>query len=410
MEIVMTVPSSDPQEWKNRWSHTKEEEEQLLDSFRDPSDPLKILIVTAKLLTGFDAPILQTMYLDKILRDHTLLQAVCRTNRPHKNKTHGLIVDYIGVFDEIAKTLTYDEENIRQAIKNILELKKQFPKAIKKCLTYFPSVDRAISGYEGLIAAQECLPDNETRDNFAADFSFTSKLWEAISPDTMLNQYKADYVWLSQVYQSVQPVSDRGRLVWHALGAKTIEIINENIHVEAIRDDLEKIVLDDEMIKDLTKTNTNVHKIIEIQIIKRLRKRKNKPIFIALGKRLEELKERYEQGFLQSLEYLKELLKLAKELLEAEREVDPEDERKKAKAALTELFYETKPDKTPIIIERIVNDIDEVVRIVRFDGWQWTRSGEREIKRAVRKTLMKYGLHKEHDLFEKIYSYIQEYY
>ena len=102
---------------------SKDEEEKLLDRFRDPRDPLKIIIVTAKLLTGFDAPILQTMYLDKVLRDHTLLQAICRANRPYPNKSYGLIVDYIGVFDEIAKTLTYDDENIRQSIKNIIAIR-----------------------------------------------------------------------------------------------------------------------------------------------------------------------------------------------------------------------------------------------------------------------------------------------
>ena len=82
----------------------RDAEEKLLDRFRDPADPLKILIVTSKLLTGFDAPILQAMYLDKPLRDHTLLQAICRTNRPYgEAKTHGLIVDYLGVFDDVAK-------------------------------------------------------------------------------------------------------------------------------------------------------------------------------------------------------------------------------------------------------------------------------------------------------------------
>jgi type I restriction enzyme, R subunit len=69
--------------------HT-DEEERLLDRFRDPADPLKLIIVTAKLLTGFDAPILQAMYLDKPLRDHTLLQAICRVNRTYsEQKTHG---------------------------------------------------------------------------------------------------------------------------------------------------------------------------------------------------------------------------------------------------------------------------------------------------------------------------------
>ena len=124
-DIVMTVNARDPAGWKKEWSRNKEEEEKIRDKFNDPDNPLKILIVTAKLLAGFDAPLLQTMYMDKVLKDHTLLQAVCRANRPYKEKTHGLIVDYIGIFDNIAKTLTYNEENIREAIKRYEEHKKK---------------------------------------------------------------------------------------------------------------------------------------------------------------------------------------------------------------------------------------------------------------------------------------------
>ena len=122
------------------------------------------------------------------------------------------------------------------------------------------------------------------------------------------------------------------------------------------------------------------------------------------------MKECYEKGFYNSLEYLKELLKLAKEVLEAEREAEPEDKRKKSKTALTELFNETKSEFTPKLIERIVNDIDKIVRIVRFEGWRWTIVGEREVKKILRKTLLKYKLHKEQELFDRAYNYIREYY
>jgi type I restriction enzyme R subunit len=74
-------------------------------------------------LTGFDAPILQTMYLDKSLKDHTLLQAICRTNRLFPNKTFGRIVDYFGVFDDTAKALAFDEESVKLVITNLQELK-----------------------------------------------------------------------------------------------------------------------------------------------------------------------------------------------------------------------------------------------------------------------------------------------
>ena len=82
--------------------------------------------MTAKLLTGFDAPILQAMYLDKPMRDHTLLQAITRTNRTYGDKkTHGLIVDYLGVFDDVAKSLEFDEEGFRQVVSDIENLKDQ---------------------------------------------------------------------------------------------------------------------------------------------------------------------------------------------------------------------------------------------------------------------------------------------
>ena len=123
------------------------------------------------------------MYLDKPLRDHTLLQAICRTNRPYgQQKTHGLIVDYLGIFDDVAQAIQFDEESITRVVSNIAELKGKLPEAIQKCLEYFPGVDRAIEGYEGLIAAQECLPINKVRDRFAADCSYLMRLWEAISP------------------------------------------------------------------------------------------------------------------------------------------------------------------------------------------------------------------------------------
>ena len=148
-DIVMSVNSGEDDYAPYR--RERNAEETLLDRFRDPNDPLKIIIVTSKLLTGFDAPILQTMYLDRPLRDHTLLQAICRTNRPYgQEKTHGLIVDYLGIFDDVAQAIQFDEEGITRVVSNIIELKNKLPVAIQKCLQYFPGVDRTLTGYEGL--------------------------------------------------------------------------------------------------------------------------------------------------------------------------------------------------------------------------------------------------------------------
>lgn len=409
-EVVMTVNANEPQ--YRAFARGRDEEERLLDRFRDPGDPLKLLIVTSKLLTGFDAPILQAMYLDKPLRDHTLLQAICRVNRTYsEQKTHGLIVDYLGIFDDVAKALEFDEKGVTAVVSNIQELKDRLPEAMQKCLAFFAGVDRSVEGYEGLIAAQQCLPNNAVRDNFAAEFSVLGKLWEAISPDPVLGHYEKDYKWLSQVYQSVQPSSGHGKLIWHSLGAKTIELIHQNVHVDAVRDDLDTLVLDADLLEAvLSNPDPSKAKEIEIKVARRLRKHLGNPKFKALSERLDALRDRFESGLINSVEFLKQLLQVARDVLQAEKETPPDEDEDRGKAALTELFNEVRTADTPIMVERVVADIDEIVRLVRFPGWQDTLAGEREVKKALRKALFKYKLHADEELFEKAYAYIRQYY
>ncbi len=410
-EIVISATGKD--ERFRTYDRSRDEEEKILDRFRDPNDPLKILVVTAKLLTGFDAPILQAMYLDKPLRDHTLLQAICRTNRPYAGKkTHGLIVDYLGVFDDVAKALVFDELGVRTIVSNIESLKETLNESVQKCLAFFPGVDRAQSGYEGLLAAQECLPNNDVRDHFAAEFSVLTQVWEAISPDPYLFEFQDDYRWLSQVYASIQPTSGTGKLLWRTLGAKTIDLIHQNVHIEAIRDDLETLVMDAALLEAVAASPDPKKKATEIQvkIIGRLRKHMGNPRFRELSERLEDLRDRHERGLLTSVQFLKDLLALARDLAAAERDTPPEVDEDRGKAALTELFQQVKNQKTPVVVERIVADIDGIVRLVRFPGWQQTTAGEREVRRALRKTLLKYQLHQDTELFDKAYGYIRQYY
>ncbi|HWM53818.1 MAG TPA: HsdR family type I site-specific deoxyribonuclease [Solirubrobacterales bacterium] len=398
--------------WKGHVDRSKDEEERLLDRFRDPADPLKVLIVTSKLLTGFDAPILQAMYLDRPIRDHNLLQAICRTNRTYTNKTHGLVVDYLGVFDDVAQALDFDEKDVQAAITSIERLREALPAAMLACLDFFPDVDRTIAGYEGLMDAQDCLPDNDARDSFASAYTFLARHWEALAPDPVLAPYREDYRWLTGVYESVQPPSGQGKLLWHALGAKTVELIQENVHVEVVRDDLETLVMDADVLEDLLNDPEPDKKAkeLEIKLIQRLKKHSDGQHFVELGERLEKLRERHEQGMLLSLDYLKELAELAKQAVQAEREIVPVEEQNLGKAALTELFEDTRSEDTPIIVERVVADIDDIVEKVRFPEWQHTVEGERTVKQALRRTLLKYKLHKDDELFEKAYGYIKQYY
>ncbi|HDI3295655.1 TPA: HsdR family type I site-specific deoxyribonuclease [Vibrio cholerae] len=401
-----------------RWQEIDDDEQKqkaLIERYKDPSEPVQLLIVTAKLLTGFDAPICYCMYLDKPLRDHTLLQAMCRTNRLYETdnvkKQMGLIIDYLGVFENLRTALAYNPEEIEGVVEGIEAFKELLPLQLNKCLDFFPDVDRALEGFEGIMEAQACLPTNEKRDEFAAAFGVLAKLWSAINPDSFLNPYRTDYKWLVQIYESVRPVGTTGSLVWAALGPETIKMIHEHTDIKRIRDDIDELIMDEHSIFTLTEKEQEKRAAqLEIDLMGRLRGSGN-PKFVALGERLEKLRQDYEAGVIKAIDWLKGLLDTAKDTVQAEREtgespVTQEDN----KQALTKLFLETRPESTPKLIGDVVEQIDKIVRSTRFEGWQNSNSGPREIQRALLLTLMQFGLGKDKELFAKAYGYIEEHY
>ena len=413
--IVMHTSGDKADDYKAH-KRSRDEEKKLLDHFRDPLSPLKIVIVTSKLLTGFDAPIVQCMYLDKPMKNHTLLQAICRTNRKYTtDKKCGLVVDFVGVFDDVARSLAFDEETIKTIINNIEEIKALIPGFMEECINFFPGVDRTIGGWEGLQAAQQCLKDEKVKTDFAKRFARLAKGWETVSPDQSILPYQDDYTWLAQVYQSVRPVSG-GSLIWTLLGAKTIEIIHRNIDTIDIGSSLEDLVVDADVInsvlddvKKIEKKALEVEKMLKL----RLGEHKGNPNFKQFADKLDELRERMEQNLITSIDFLRELLATAKEILQEEERLDkPEDKRAQAKAALTELFESVRTEDTPIIVERVVNDIDEnVVAIVRkFKDAFKSVTAKREIKKKLRSILWVNYQIKDQDVFEKAYSYIEMYY
>ena len=411
--VVISTSGKGEDELKRLYSLTKDEQEKLIEKFNKPESELKFLIVTAKLLTGFDAPILQTMYLDKSLKDHTLLQAICRTNRKFPNKTFGRIVDYFGVFDDAAKALEFDEDVMKKVITNLNSQLEELPRVMANNLAHFEGVDRTVDGFDGLQAAQEAINTNEKRDAFASDYRQLANIWESLSPDVALETYREDYKWLSNVYQSVKPSGpdSLGKLLWLSLGAQTKKIMYDNIHVGGIHSDMEEVVLDEVMVASLmTSKDPIAAKKIEKELIKRFKKYANQPKFIELSKRLEALRDKAEQGLISSIEFIKELCQIARETVQAEKQEQQVEVRKTGEEALTELFMELRTEDTPAVVGRIVADIDSIVKIVRFPGWQNTNAGEREVQKALRKTLLKYKLHKEEVLFNKAYMYIREYY
>ncbi|MHB2151784.1 hypothetical protein [Schaalia turicensis] len=197
-----------------------------------------------------------------------------------------------------------------------------------------------------------------------------------------------------------------------ALGGKTLALIHEHVQVDLPRRDLETIVLDADLVEDLMlggRGTVDPDELAKI-VSKRIAKHAGDPLFIALGKRLQDLRKRYADAQQHSLDFLRELLELGRDTLQAEKEAGEVPREERGKAALTELFETVRSESTPIIVEKVVEEIDNVVRQVRFDGWQSTSEGDREVRRQLRLILVVKFKIKSTDVFDKAHEYIREYY
>ena len=333
------------------------------------------------------------------------------TGSTRRDKTHGLIVDYLGVFDDVAKAFKFDSHPSQQIITNIEELKAQLEPAIDAALAFFPGVDRTVGGYEGLIQAQTAIADDAKKDAFGLAYSVVSQLWEAISPDPMLSKFEDDYRWLTDVYESVRPSDITGRLVWHALGAKTLDLINEHVQVEVPAQAPETIVLDAQTIEDLLsgKRKDADPDEIEKQITARIARHLNNPVFVELGKRLNALREKYAGIQQSSLEFLHELWNWP---------ATPSRPRRRRRETPRGAGQGRAHRTVRVAQERRHPGHRREHRQPDRRGGRRpsasragrTRSGRPGVRQALRKTLYVQFKIRDNDVFEKALGYVREYY
>jgi type I restriction enzyme R subunit len=436
--VVMTTAKDDPPAW-SAWDRDRPAEMAIRDRFLDPADPLKFLIVTAKLLTGFDAPVEGVMYLDKPLRAHTLFQAVTRTNRRFTNpvtgqeKLHGLIVDYVGLGNELAKAVAVRDTGARRALPpDVGELFEILNGLIAETLAPFAGIDRAAAGYEQLMAAQERIAGVERRATFAESFLRCEALFELLWPDTRLGPIEDEYRWLARIYASVRPSVDANALLWHRLGEKTREVIGEYISdVEVTDAAAEAIAIDAETFEvlrqlelfggdggkksDQPPTVDEVLDTIDARLRRKLRGTDPHPVWRALSDRLEALRSSHVAGAAASVEFLKRLLEVAREVVEAERaeaagRLDEFEVLDPDTGALTQILQEYAPPGVPVIVSTVVQQIDDIVRPIRGTGWQESQPGDREVRRQLRLVLRGNALPPQGELYDRAYAYIREHY
>ncbi|WP_186027690.1 type I restriction endonuclease subunit R [Burkholderia gladioli] len=287
--------------------------------------PLKILIVCDRLLTGFDAPVEQVMYLDKPLRDHNLLQAIARTNRPlpAMNKRTGVVVDYFGVFNNLAKALNFDENIREEALIDWGALKATVPGEVARCMESFKGITIADTR-ECLLAALRAIKDPDAAKTFEHNFKSLERLWEAVSPDACLYEHRYVYKWLCGVYiayrRRQRGAAQRG--TFGELSAKTRELIEQNTTFMELVDSLPVFKIDKDYITKLEELPSPADKAAALEAILTAELAEDDGSFIyrQLGERLARLKAQKDAADETAETRLKEYQAIADEKAKADEE------------------------------------------------------------------------------------------
>jgi type I restriction enzyme R subunit len=214
----------------------------------------EIIIVCDMLLTGFDAPIVQTMYLDKGLRNHTLLQAIARVNRPYNElKKEGVIRDFWGVFSQLNEALSYDKSELGDVAFPLRVVREEFKLHMETVLDLLNGYERGGS-HSQLMRILAFFNKNEpARDKFENGYGKIRQLYELLEPDDFLMPHRADYVWLSKLYlvfrKKFYPLDKFETSADD--GAKTRDLIREHIDVNQIKQEFPTYVLDENYLTKL---------------------------------------------------------------------------------------------------------------------------------------------------------------
>ena len=383
-EVVYTGNNNDSALLKEFHLDPKKER-QIRKSFGKLDQHPKILIVTEKLLTGFDAPVLYAMYLDKPMRDHTLLQAIARVNRPYENeaqemvKPHGFVLDFVGIFDNLEKALAFDSKEINAIVKDLKLLKVLFQQKMQtKAPAYLGLIERNFNDKD-IDTLIEHFRDPERRKEFFKEYKEIEMLYEIISPDSFLRPFIDDFTTLSAIYDIVRKAYTRRVMVDRDFQKKTNALVQEHVGGYTSDGPLDPVKIDGTTLELITKKRggegTKVINLIK-SIQKTAEEESDDPFLIAMAQRAQAVQESFEQRQTNTAEALELLLK----------EVSRNEERKKEQAekgfdGLTFFVYRTLLDAKVANAETVSRKIKEA--FAANPNWKRSEAALRELRKTV---------------------------
>jgi len=317
-EVVYTKNNEkDTKLMREYWLEEKEER-QIRKNFTKAAEHPKILIVTEKLLTGFDAPILYAMYLDKPMRDHTLLQAIARVNRPYENeaaemvKPHGFVLDFVGIFDKLEKALAFDSDEVNAIVKDLALLKQLFKAKMESKAPEYLRLVTARFDDKDVDNLIEHFRDKGVRKEFFKEYKEIEMLYEIISPDAFLRPFIGDYTTLSSVYAVVQNAYAKRVYVDRAFQKKTNELVQKRIGATIAETSPEFFAIDKATIETIkSRHEGDATKVINLvkAIQNTAEKSSDDPFLIALAERAKTVRDSYEDRQTSTADALADLLK-----------------------------------------------------------------------------------------------------
>ena len=403
-EVVYTGNNNDSALLKE-FHLDKKKERQIRKRFTKLDQQPKILIVTEKLLTGFDAPLLYAMYLDKPMRDHTLLQAIARVNRPYENeaqkmvKPHGFVLDFVGIFEKLEKALAFDSDEINAIVKDIKLLKILFRNKMEQKVPEYLSLIESGFNDKDVDTLIEHFRDPERRKAFFKEYKEIEMLYEIISPDVFLRPYIETYGTLTAMFQVVRKAYTKRVQVDREFQRKTQDLVRDHVDTYGVNTFEERIEINSDTIELIKKQNSG-DAIKVINLIKAIEKSADEssddPYLIAMAKRAQAVQESFENRQSTTAKALEDLIK----------EVEKNEERKREQAeksfdGLTYFVYRS-------LLDAGVDNAEVASRKIRrafsdFPNWRVSEDALRELRKKVT-----YAIFEETEDFDQVTSLVNE--
>jgi len=414
IKVVMTGSASDPQDWQPH-IRNKPRREELAKRFKDPNDPFKIVIVRDMWLTGFDAPCLHTMYVDKPMRGHGLMQAIARVNRVFKDKPGGLVVDYLGIADQLKDAVANYTESGGKG-KAAIDQEEAVAVMLEKyevCCGIFHGFDWT-SWKTGdpqirlsvLPAAQEhVLAQDDGKNRLVKAVGELSKAFALAVPHEKALEIRDDVAFFQAVKSVLTKSMGDGRRSPEEIEHAIRQIVSKAVSSDEVIDifaaaGLKKpdiSILSDEFlveVRDMPQKNLAVeilHKLLEGEI--KARGRKNVVQARSFAKLLENAIKKYQNRAIETAQVIEELIALAKDLREAGRRGE--------KLGLTDYevaFYDALEvnDSAVAVLgdEKLRLIAQELVKAVRNSitiDWSIRENVRAQMRVIIKRILRKYG-------------------